>query len=574
MADPSFLTLPEDPLEAQKVFNSLPVGNQLDIVLRARGRDRLRYLFLSEHPEQLVQQLPELEVFLTVKEAGENDCLDLISLTTPEQFQYILDLDFWKKDEIDSEKVLQWMEILLEAGEKKVTQFIESTDLEFIALLLKKYLHVTTLQEEQLGGMDRIPLFTLDQFYFVDFRGKKTREIFEPFLQILYRVDKSNYRRLMDSLVVEIESELEEIGYRLRNGRLADYGFPDFEEALEIYRFVNPDSFTGGKGFSQVIRREKVGKEGSLFYLTFQNEGPFFSSLLSKMDDPDEQDRLKQEITALCNKAIVAEAIDLSNMAGMERVIKKVYHTLNLGLEYLSKGDERKAFEILQSLPVQRLFQCGVGPTLLLRRKAESILKGALFSNDQENLVFLDPPHFEKLEGILRKRPALYRDWTYQDFGNLQDLKEADDFLEFIKTIINFLGKELNLSPLHLKELNLSDCYPDDWREITLSAIFLTSMANQILKGTFQFEAIGQAQVKDFLDRVFERDAQGKGVVKMEVKNGMRNWLDSIEGEEVKRQHLFAFQDFCLDLLEAEYGKISPAEEVDPRFVKGLLIRK
>ncbi len=574
MTDPSLLTLPEDPKEAQRVFNSLPVGNQLDIVLRARGRDRLNYLFLSEHPEQLVVQLPELEVFLTVKEAGDNDCLDLISLTTPEQFQYILDLDFWKKDELDPEKVLQWMEILLEAGEKKVTQFIQSTDLDFIALLMKKFLHVTALEGEHLEGMDRIPLFTLDQVYFVDFRGKKTRVIFEPFLQILYRVDKTNYQRLMDSLIVELESELEETGYRLRNGRLADYGFPDLEEALEIYRFVNPDSFAGAEGFSQVISREEVGKGDSFFYLTFQSEGLFFSSILSKIDDAYEQDRLKQEITAVCNKAIVAEAIDLSNIAAMERVIKKVYHTLNLGLQYLSKEDEGKAFGILRSLPVQRLFQYGVGTTLLLRRKAESILQGPWFSNDQENLVFLDPPHLEKFEGILRKRPALYRDWSYQDFGNPQDLKEADDFLEFIKTIVNFLGKELALSSLYLKKMDLNGCYPDDWREIRLSTIFLTSTANQILKGTFQFEAIGQAQVKSFLYRIFERDAQGKGVIKMEIKNGLRNWLDSIEGEEVKRQHLLAFQDFCLDLFEAEYGKTPQGEEVDPRFVKGLLIRK
>jgi len=378
----------------------------------------------------------------------------------------------------------------------------------------------------------------------------------------------------MDSLIVELESELEEIGYRLRNGRLADYGFPDFEEALEIYRFVDPDSVMAEERFSQVMGREEVGREGSIFYLTFRNEGPFFSSVLSKMDDPQEQDRLKQEITALCNKAIVAEAIDLSNIAAVERVVKKVYHTLNLGLQYLSKEDERKAFEILQSFPVQRLFQCGVSTTLLLRRKAESILKGPWFSNDQENLVILDPPHFEKFEGILRRRPALYRDWIYEDFRNLQDLKEANDFLESIKTIINFLGKELKVSPLYLKEMDLSGCYPDDWREITLSAIFLTSMANQMLKGTFQFEAIGQAQVKDFLYRVFERNAQGKGVIKMEIKDGVRGWLCSIEKDEFKRQHLLAFQDFCLDLFEEEYGKIPPEEMVDPRFVKGLLIRE
>ena len=574
MCDPSLLTLPEDPKEAGRVFNSLSVKNQLDIVLRARGKERLHYLFLSEHPERLIQELPELEVFLTVKEVGEKDCLDLISLTTPEQFQYLLDLDFWKRDQLDPEKVLHWMEILLESGEKKVGQFIRSTDIEFIALLLKKFLHATTMDGEHLEGMDRIPLFTLDQYHFIHFRGKRTREIFEPFLQILYRVDKNSYQRLMDSLIVEFESELEETGYHLRNGRLADYGFPDFEEALEIYRFVDPDSLTAGERFCQVGGREEVGKEGSIFYLTFRNEGPFFSSILSKIDDAYEQDRLKQEITAVCNKAIVAEAIDLSNVAGMERVVKKVYHTLNLGIQYVSKDDEIKAFEILQSLPVQRLFQYGVSTTLLLRRKAESILKGPWFSNDQGNLVILDPPYFEKFEGILRRRPALYRDWNYEDFKNPQDLKEANDFLESIKTIINFLGKELKVSPLYLKEMDLSGCHPDDWREMTLSVIFLTSMANQILKGTFQFEAIGQARVKDFLDRVFERDAQGKGVMKMEVKNGLKNWLGSFEAEEVKRQHLLAFQDFCLDLFEEEYGKIPSGEEVDPRFVKGLLIRK
>jgi hypothetical protein len=574
MVDDLPVTLPEDQKEAQRVFNSLSVKNQLDIVLQARGKNRLHYLFLSEHPERLVQELPELEVFLTVKEAGEKDCLDLISLTTPEQFQYLLDLDFWKRDQLDPEKVLPWMEILLESGEKKVTQFIQSTDIEFIALLLKKFLHATTMDGEPMEGMDRIPLFTLDQYHFVHFRGKRTREVFEPFLQILYRADKNSYQRLMDSLIVEFESELEETGYRLRNSRLSDYGFPDFEESLEIYHFLNPDPPILKGRLLKPGAQEEIAKRGSTFYLAHQDEGPFFSSILSKIDDAYEQDRLKQEITALCNKAIVAEAIDFSNIAAMERVVKKVYHTLNLGLEYLSKGDEIKAFEILQSLPMQTLFQYGVSTTLLLRRKAESILGGPWFSNDQENLVLLDPPHFEKFEGILRRRPALYRDWSYEDFKNPRDLKEADDFLESIKTVINFLGKELKVSPLYLKEMDLSGCYPDDWREITLSTIFLTSMANQIFNGTFQFEAIGQAQVKDYLYRVFERDAQGKGVIKMEVKNGLREWLHSIEREEMKQQHLLAFQDFCLDLLEVQYGKIPPGEDVDPRFVKGLLIRK
>jgi len=50
--------------------------------------------------------------------------------------------------------------------------------------------------------------------------------------------------------------------------------------------------------------------------------------------------------------------------------------------------------------------------------------------------------------------------------------------------------------------------------------------------------------------------------------------FNSPEREELKRQHLLAFQDFCLDLMEEEWEKISLEEKIDPRLVKGLLIRK
>jgi hypothetical protein len=41
-----------------------------------------------------------------------------------------------------------------------------------------------------------------------------------------------------------------------------------------------------------------------------------------------------------------------------------------------------------------------------------------------------------------------------------------------------------------------------------------------------------------------------------------------------KQLYLLAFYDFCLDLFEEEFGKIPPEKKVDPRFVKGLLIRR
>jgi len=61
-------------------------------------------------------------------------------------------------------------------------------------------------------------------------------------------------------------------------------------------------------------------------------------------------------------------------------------------------------------------------------------------------------------------------------------------------------------------------------------------------------------------------------VIKTEIKRGLKDGFDEMEIDENRRSHLLAFRDFCLDLLEAEFGKVPPGEEIDPRFVKGLLI--
>jgi len=60
----------------------------------------------------------------------------------------------------------------------------------------------------------------------------------------------------------------------------------------------------------------------------------------------------------------------------------------------------------------------------------------------------------------------------------------------------------------------------------------------------------------------------------MEIRKGLKSFLSSIEDDETKRQHLVAFRDFCLDLLEERYGRISSEEEIDPQLGKRLPIRQ
>jgi hypothetical protein len=422
--------------------------------------------------------------------------------------------------------------------------------------------------------LDRTLPFTLDREYFITFMKPGTRPVFQPFLEILYRFNSTTYRLLMESLNRELESDLEEIEYRFRNARLADDGFPDFEQALEIYQFINPDAVRSEKEIPRYVPQRASDKSQPTFYLTAQPEGPFFSSVLSRVTDPPEQNRLREELTGLCNKAMVAESIDLFDIGEMERVVKKVFHYLNLGLQCLSREEEGKALQILHTLTLQKVFQSGVGATLLLRKKAEAILKGSWFEGDRVRLSFLDPIHLEKFEGILRRRPGIYRNGVLEDFKNLQDIKEIENVLDRVEVVVNTLREKLNITPEGLKEPHLAGGTPEGRSDLTFSTLFLTSLANRILKGRYHVEAIEKSQLKDVFSLIFERDEQGKGTVRMEIRRELKGWSESTERDEQKRQHLLAFWDFCLDLFEGEYGRIPPGDEIDPRFVKGLIFRE
>jgi len=59
----------------------------------------------------------------------------------------------------------------------------------------------------------------------------------------------------------------------------------------------------------------------------------------------------------------------------------------------------------------------------------------------------------------------------------------------------------------------------------------------------------------------------------MKIREELKEWFHSIENDPQKRLHLLALRDFCFDLFEEEFGRVPQGEEIDPRFVKGLLIR-
>jgi hypothetical protein len=545
---------------------------ELEKVLQTRGKERLELILSSPHAQPLVRALPPLEIFMTVQELGKADSLELLSLASPEQFQSLIDFDVWREDRLAPEKGLEWIEILLQDDEDRLNQWIESVDPEFIVLLLKKYIQVTKQEYPLEEKPEEPPGFSLDQLYWIHFKDERAARVLGEFLRKVLALNPQLYRKFMEGAIWELESELEEFEFRWRNGRLADLGFPSYDEALEIYRFLNPKTMLleGNVKWEAEIPPNQVWPR---FDLISPGHGPFFLSTLAGIEDPAEQDRLKFELAALANKAIVLECQEGFSLEGIERGGRKVFHYLNLGLQVLCQEKKTDPREILRSIPLLRIFQSAFGATLLLRKRAEILFRGPWFQRDRDNLSFLDSPHREILEGMLRKRPAFYRDGQYEDFQDLSDLQEAEALLEMIAAATHLFIDRLGLSPETIKAQDWSACHPCHWQEITLSTIFLTTLGNGILNGNFRFEAIDRKHLPSFLHHFFEGSPGGPRRVKNEVKNAVSQWLASAAKGQKRRHSLERFAEYSFQVLEENFGGIPPDGLGEPKFTKGLSIR-
>ena len=104
--------------QAQALFNELPLEEKIGMVLSASWAQRQKLIVLAVNSEELVQALPEEEIYWTVKEIGPEDALPIISRLSFDQLQYIIDVDCWNKDLIDMAAVTRWLRMMLRCRKK------------------------------------------------------------------------------------------------------------------------------------------------------------------------------------------------------------------------------------------------------------------------------------------------------------------------------------------------------------------------------------------------------------------------------------------------------------------------
>jgi len=261
------------------VFNSLSHEKRAALVIRAPFKDRMDLILMSDDPKALVQDLPEEELYWTIKERGRSDSLAIISRTTHDQFQYLIDVDCWNRDQIDFNNIAEWYILLGKCNETKVVEWFENADERFLISTLKRFMGIFKLEEESdiLEEYEDMPNDTFDNVYYFQFVDEDTKLVLMPLLGVLYRYDSSFFYSLINAILYEFTAESDEDAFRWRQVRMSEKGFPEIDEALEVYQFVSDrDIEKLREKFSKKTAAGPENSSGFRYLLAIDASRPFF----------------------------------------------------------------------------------------------------------------------------------------------------------------------------------------------------------------------------------------------------------------------------------------------------------
>jgi hypothetical protein len=524
-----------------------------------RGYRRIDELLSQDDAEGAIAALSPNEIFDLVHEVGFEDSADLIALATPAQIQGCLDLDGWTKDQLDVAPLMPWLNAVMNAGFEKLGQVWASLDTELRALILQRQVKVYDITlEEEIAEDNEAPIMpTPDRFFHLELLGDDdSQRLVMKLVEDLYRADLDLARHTIMAARSEPPAELEEMSYRWRTGRLADLGYVDFYDALDLFRPLDADKVHIGEG----TQDRTIADEATQVTLVVAEEvlgRNFLARAIAAIDDTGESMRLETALMMLVNKVLAAGRAKPGQAEVVRRGALYATATLSLGLETIARGDLAKATQALRSISLSRLFRVGYTVTQKLARLAQALASRSVTAGS---------PTKELVAGLCSPRPLFSRAADVpalrgvRPFESQLDLRRAGELLTAL-TLRVALVEGLGVDVVAMGQAPEPRPGLDDH--------IRTALARVMIGGELAGDALSHADLTALRDRA---------IINGKLVPGARTAaLDAIRGRLGAAQLsasgtvLDTLVEGWLTELEAILGAVKDAL-IDPRFIEGVLV--
>ena len=524
----------QDPGGAQAALSSL--RRQL---AQLSSKARLDALISAPDARRLIRSIPAEDLYFTIMDVGLTDAPELVQLASPTQFRTFVDLGGWERDRIEPHALLTWLRAARGDEPEDFLRKLHGIDAELLEYLLREFTVVHDLEENPDVNPEGVTMETPEGRYLLEFKDVEGAELagLRQLINDLVAENPFESVRLMEAARWEMPSELEEIAYRFRAGRLQDLGFPTLEDAMRLFSYVEP----GPRPTAPTPGEALAATGGHVDYLEAA-----FRALESV-----ERDNLEGELRSVANAALVAEAAEPGDLDALRRVGEMVRDHLSLGLEHLTGGSPARAPDVVRELPLPRIFQVGFSLTLGLKHRADRLAKAPLARLDDTLLLL--PDEAAGVDALRRKRPRRALRVPGAEpvpFRSLREVGASEALLARAEAQVSLFRSLLGGSEARARELLAR--FGVDLKSLEVERLFTATLAMAVLEGRVDPRPLPLGRGTELGERLFE----GEPAAPRLRESARERALSVLEPavEEAARPELRRAVDAALEKLRAEVG--------------------
>ncbi|MFH2046814.1 MAG: DUF6178 family protein [Pseudomonadota bacterium] len=561
----------------KKEIITMPPEKAIDRILEAK------------HPAALVHSFSEEDFYFLINDIGIYDAFELLNLASDKQWEYILDIELWKKDRIETNSLTRWFDILFQVDSARFAKWVVEKKTDLIEFYLYKNIRVAVREHDQDPSELGNDFLTIDDiFYFKvidNYEDKPYDPDIEPeedtykehkkdfiinMLEKIAEYDHIKYQNILLEAMAVLPAEIEEEFYRLKNVRLSEKGFLPFDEAVGIYSSLKPETIKGRNNAFKRSNENIAFLPLPLYPIKMLKDDNLFSMALKRIDINETLIKLQAEFATLCNQIISADQKAIKNKDELKDIVKKACGYLSIGIECLitenQKPDTVNAAAIISEYQLEHIFRTGFSLALGLKERAKKWLNKAWFAKQGLGLYFWDEEWMGVLGGLLIKKPLYYEkqkgSYIFREFLSASDIIESRKILE---EAISFddLFSLINVDVKQIKSSNLN-----------YKILILTLFARYSL-------GLPEEPLPIFLDdfkRFYKKLWKGKGKnrkIDILVKESFLNWICTKTGLkpiEITEQLGRVFESIFNEI-ENEYGRVA-ISDLDTRYINLFLVKK
>ncbi|MBW2450596.1 MAG: hypothetical protein JRE92_09245 [Deltaproteobacteria bacterium] len=540
-------------------------------------------------PAALVHSFPEQDFYFLIHDIGVGDSFPLLALASNRQWEHIVDLEVWHKDQIDIESVSRWLSLLLDADPKRFIRWFLAEKLELVEFYLFRSIEVRVKEHDQDPSDFGEGFFTLDNVYFIrilerpaandqgDFTEAQRKKFISKFCEQLADYDHKLYQSVLLEATHVIPAETEEDCFHRRNLRLAEKGFLPFDEAIGIYQPIKPQDLA--KQSAKLILRSAGGPSllpVPQYPIRMLKEDNHFTRALTVVEHRDVLTQIQAEFANLCNQIIVADHKTVREQEKLRDIVKKTCGYISIGLERLAEDktriDTRRSAALISRYPLSQIFKVGFGGALNLKWRAEKWLSQCWFARNGLRLTFWGEQWLGVLGGLLLKKPLFYDNYKtgvlYREFTSLKDIEAMEDIFNQVKAVDDLLS----LMPIVLDR-------PSSYGFLTYKNLILTLWAGYYLKlPQKKLNLLDLKKFRPFFENLLpghpDCGTANPRKVPAVMKSRFLDWLAENTGlrDFEITERLGGTLENLFEEIESELGGVA-VEDLEPKYIQLFLLK-